>query len=133
MGTDRETNGRGGALIHGRVTEKIIAAAFNVHNALGCGLLEKVYENALAWELELRGQKSVAQKEYVVTYRDRCVGQYFADLVVDNKVVVEVKTVRQLDDIHRAQRLNYLKVSGLRVGLLMNFANPRLAYERLVC
>jgi GxxExxY protein len=125
MDTDRQ-------FIHKELTGEIIAGAFNVHNTLGCGLLEKVYENALAWELELMGKKISSQKEFKVMYRDKEVGFYYADLIVDKKVIVEVKVVEALDKAHRAQLLNYLKIAGLRVGLLLNFALPRLEYERLI-
>jgi len=121
-----------GRILHQELTQDIIGAAFDVHNALGCGLLEKVYENALAWELTLRKHAVSAQKEFTVTYKDREVGVYYADLVVDDSVVVEVKSVSALEDVHRAQLLNYLRISGIRVGLLLNFAKPKLRFERLV-
>jgi GxxExxY protein len=119
-------------LLYKELTSEIIDAAFAVHNTLGCGLLEKVYENSLAWELELRKQKVTTQKEFRVNYRDKEVGIYYADLVVDDKVVVEIKAVDTLDDVHRAQLMNYLRISKLRVGLLMNFAKPKLEYERFI-
>ena len=74
----------------------------------------------------------VPQKEFKVLYRDREVGIYYADLVVEDKIIVEVKSVDRLDDVHRAQLLNYLRISGIRVGLLLNFARPKLEFERLV-
>ena len=119
-------------LLHRELTKEIIDSAFNVHNALGCGLLEKVYGNALVWDLELKKRKVVAQREFRVFYRDKDVGVYYADLVVEGKVIVEVKSVDKLDDVHRAQLLNYLRISGLRVGLLLNFARPKFEFERLV-
>jgi GxxExxY protein len=125
MNTDRK-------VLHEDLTQDIIGAAFDVHNALGCGLLEKVYENAIAHELALRKHAVAPQREFTVTYKGKEVGTYYADLVVDDKVVVEVKSVSALDDVHRAQVLNYLKVSGIRVGLLLNFARPKLKFERLV-
>jgi GxxExxY protein len=125
MDTDRK-------VLHEDLTQDIIGAAFDVHNALGCGLLEKVYENALAHELVLRKRVVTPQKEFTVTYKDKEVGTYYADLVVDNSVVVEVKSVSALEDVHRAQLLNYLRISGIRVGLLLNFARPKLKFERLV-
>ncbi|MEK6745228.1 MAG: GxxExxY protein [Nitrospirota bacterium] len=119
-------------LLHRELTKEIIDSAFNVHNALGCGLLEKVYGNALVWDLELKKRKVIAQREFKVFYRDKEVGVYYADLVVENNVIVEAKSVDKLDDVHRAQLLNYLRISGLRVGLLLNFARPKLEFERLV-
>jgi len=119
-------------LLHKELTGEIIDSAYIVHNTLGCGLLEKIYENAIAWELELRNKKISSQKEFKVIYREKEVGIYYADLVVEDKVVVEVKAVEEIDDIHRAQILNYLRISGLRVGLIINFAKPKLKYERFV-
>lgn len=114
------------------LTREIIGAAFAVHNALGCGLLEKVYQNALVWELELRGREVSPQKEFTALYRGKEVGTYYADLVVADKVIVEVKAADKIDNVHRAQLLNYLRIAGLRVGLLINFGPPKLQYERLV-
>ena len=114
------------------MTKQIIDSAFKVHNALGCGLLEKEYGNALIWDLQLKKRKVVPQQEFKVLYLDKEVGIYYADLVVEDKVIIEVKSAEKLDDIHRAQLLNYLRISGLRVGLLVNFARPKLEYERLV-
>ena len=119
-------------LLHRDLTGDIIDSAIRVHNALGCGLLEKVYGNALVWDLELKKKAVSSQKEYKVFYYEREVGIYFADLVVEEKVIVEVKSVEKLDDIHRAQLLNYLRISGVRVGLLINFARPKLEFERVV-
>jgi GxxExxY protein len=119
-------------LLYRDLTKEIIDSAFKVHNALGCGLLEKVYGNALVWDLDLKKKKVVPQQPYRVIYRDKEVGIYYADLVVEDKVIVEVKSVEKIDDIHRAQLFNYLRISGLRVGLLVNFSRPKLEYERLV-
>ena len=118
--------------LYRELTGEIIDSACHVHNVLGCGLLEKVYENSLAWELELREKKVSSQKEFRVMYREKEVGIYYADLVVKNKVIVEVKAVENIDNVHRAQILNYLRLSKLRVGLIINFAKPKLAYERFV-
>ncbi len=117
---------------HKEITKDILDSAFKVHNAIGCGLLEKVYSNALAWDLEIKRRKILVQQEFKVVYRDKEVGLYFADLIVDEKVIVEVKSVERIDDIHRAQLLNYLRISGVKVGLLINFSRPKLEYERLV-
>jgi len=118
--------------VHQELTKDILASSFRVHNALGCGLLEKVYTNALVWDLQLNNREVSAQQEFKVAYREKEIGSYFRDLVVDDNVIVEVKAVERIDNIHRAQLLNYLRISVLRVGLLINFANPRLEYERLV-
>lgn len=119
-------------LVHRELTKEIIDSAFKVHNALGCGLLEKVYGNALVWDLELKNRKVEAQRSFKVVYRDKEVGTYYADLALDDAVIVEVKSVEKIDDIHRAQLINYLRISGMRVGLLIDFSRPKLEYERFV-
>jgi GxxExxY protein len=125
MNTEKE-------LLHRELTKEIIDSFHKVHNALGCGLLEKVYGNALIWDLELKKKKVVSQQEFRVLYRDKAVGTYYADLVVEDKVIIEVKSVEKIDDVHRAQLLNYLRISGMRVGLLVNFSRPKLACERFI-
>lgn len=113
-------------LVEGELTEKILGAAFKVQNTLGAGFLEKVYENALSIELRKCGLAVESQKPFPVRYEGVVVGDYQADLVVSAKVVVECKAVSNLDPVHEAQLMNYLKASGLRVGLLINFARPKL-------
>jgi len=110
-----------GQLRHQELTEKIIAAAYAVHNELGCGFVEKVYKNALAIQLEETGVKCSCEVPLQVTYRGKVVGEYCADVIVENKIVVEVKAVSRLDPIHEVQLVNYLKATGLNVGLLINF------------
>jgi GxxExxY protein len=114
------------------LTHRIIGAAMQVSNTLGCGFLEKVYENALAIELRALGCAVAQQSPMSVSYRGEEVGRYFADLVIEDRVAVEVKTVRALDSVHEAQCLNYLKCSGLRICLLVNFARPRLQFKRIM-
>jgi len=135
MNTDKSDSSKvqpGEEYIHQELTKDILASAFRVHNSIGCGLLEKVYGNAMSWDLKLNKRNDVEEKEFKVVYREREVGAYYGDLVVDEKVIVEVKAVEKLNNVHRAQLLNYLKISGMRVGLLLNFANPKLEYERIV-
>lgn len=113
------------------ITEKIIGCAYQVQNTLGAGFLEKVYENALAHELSKSGL-SVEQQEPIQVWYDGIVaGQYYADLVVEGRVIVELKAVKAIDNIHLAQCLNYLKATRLRVGLLINFGSPRVEVKRL--
>jgi len=119
-------------LVEGELTEKILGAAFKVQNTLGAGFLEKVYENALSIELRKSGLTVECQKPFPVKYEGTVVGDYQADLVISAKVVVECKAVNNLDPVHEAQLMNYLKASGLRIGLLINFARPKLQYRRLV-
>ena len=114
------------------VTEKVIGAAFEVSNALGSGYLEKVYENALTHELRKRGHQVQQQMCINVHYDNIVVGQYVADLVVDNEVLVEIKAIKCFEDIHLAQCLNYLKATGKPVCLLLNFAKPKVEVKRIV-
>jgi GxxExxY protein len=110
-----------GQLKHQELSEKIIAAAYAVHNQLGCGFVEKVYKNSLALELEEMGVKCSCEVPLQVTYRGKVVGEYCADVIVEDKIVVEVKAVSRLDPVHEVQLVNYLKATGLSVGLLINF------------
>ena len=114
------------------LTAAIIGAAQRVSNALGCGFLEWVYENALRVELKGAGLGVDQQKAIEVLYRGEVVGQYFADLVVENAVVVELKAATAIDSIHEAQCLNYLRATGHRICLLLNFGRPRLEVRRIV-
>ena len=106
---------------HEELTERIIGAFFAVHKELGYGFLEKVYENSLCIEFERRGLAYVQQAPITVRYREYVVGEYVADLVVEDLVIVEVKAVRTLMPNHHAQVLNYLKATKYEVGLLLNF------------
>ena len=108
-----------------------VGCAFTVLNTLGAGFLEKVYENALARELREAGLGVVQQPGVKVMYRGSAVGEYFADLVVEDLLLVELKAVKALDEAHRAQCVNYLKATGLRLGLLLNFGKPRLEIKRV--
>jgi GxxExxY protein len=134
MNTDRHgtAKDKNQDLLYKELTGDIIDSAYRVHGELGCGLLEAVYGNALAWDLDLKKRDVAQQREFRVMYRDKEVGIYYADHVVDDKVIVEVKAVVKLDDVHRAQLLNYLRISRMRVGLLINFARTKLEYERFV-
>lgn len=106
---------------HSRTTERIIGAAYRVYNTLGHGFLEKVYENALALELANAGMNVEQQHAAPVRYAGEVVGDYVADLVVDGKVIVEVKAAGSLEKSHEAQLINYLKATSIEVGLLINF------------
>ena len=110
----------------------IIGCAFTVLNTLGPGFLEKVYENALAIELRSAGFVVAQQRGVTVLYRDSVVGEYFADLIVDEMVLVELKTAVELAEAHRAQCVNYLRASGLHLCLLLNFGKPHLEIKRVV-
>jgi GxxExxY protein len=110
---------------------RIIGCAFRVLNTLGSGFLEKVYENALAHEMRAAGLAVAQQKGVTVYYNGVVVGEYVADLVVEDAVVVELKASRALDPAHTAQCINYLKATGLHLCLLLNFARPRLEIHRV--
>jgi GxxExxY protein len=110
-----------GELRYQELSEKIIAAAYAVHDELGCGFVEKVYQNALALELEERDVACSREVPLHVVYRGKIVGEYCADVIVENKIVVEIKAVSRLDPVHEVQLVNYLKATGLNVGLLINF------------
>ncbi len=114
------------------LTEQVLAAVFEVANTLGPGFLEKVYERALARELELRGISAVTQVALDVEYKGCSVGNYLADLLVEDALAVELKCVDRLAAEHMAQCINYLKASGLPVCLLVNFQHPRVEWRRVV-
>ena len=113
-------------------TEMIIGCCYTVISALGSGFLEKVYENALSHEVRKTGMKAVQQHPIKVIYDGVAVGDYVADILVDDQIIVELKAVRALDNIHRAQCMNYLKATGYKVCLLVNFGNPKLEVRRIV-
>lgn len=115
-----------------KVTEQIIGSAFEVSNTLGCGFLEKVYENALAKELRIKNLKVEQQKKISVFYKNENVGDYYADLCVEDDVIVEIKSIKQLAEIQEAQLINYLKATNKRLGLLINFGTPKVQIRRLV-
>ena len=121
-------------LKHKDITEKIIGASFDVHNELGNGFQEVIYQRALAWELGQRNLNSAREIEQEIFYKHlpEPIGTRRADFVVEGKVLIELKAVIELDDIHLAQALNYLKVYKLEVGLLINFGSKSLTFKRLV-
>jgi GxxExxY protein len=115
-----------------RLVEKVVGASYEVANTLGCGFLEKVYERALAKELKMRGVTSVPQVRYPVLYKGEPIGEYLADLVVEQQLIVEVKCVESFATEHLAQCINYLKASGLHLAVLVNFQHPRVQWKRVV-
>jgi GxxExxY protein len=114
------------------ITETILGSAFEVANTLGCGCLEKVYERALLQELQDRGLRVKAQDAFKVAYKGRVVGEYLADLIVEEQVIVELKCVASFAPEHMAQCINYLKASNLKVALLLNFRRTKLEWKRIV-
>ena len=114
------------------LTYQINGAVYEVNRVLGGGFLEKVYEDALLVELRKRGLKAEAQVPITVKYKNEIVGDYFADIIVDGQVILEIKAIESLSRIHEAQLLNYLKATGYRVGLLINFTHPKAVIKRFV-
>ena len=114
------------------LTERVLSAVFEVSNTLGAGFLEKVYERALLRELTLRAIRSTAQTSLAVTYKGHPVGRYLADILVEDLLVIEVKCVDRLAPGHTAQCLNYLRASGLRLCLLVNFQSPKVEWKRIM-
>jgi GxxExxY protein len=114
------------------ITYAINGAVFEVNRVLGPGFLEKVYENALLIELQSRQLKAQNQAPIKVSYKGHIVGEYIADILVEEKVIVEIKTVDKIERIQEAQLLNYLKATGVRVGLQVNFRHSKAEVKRLV-
>ena len=114
------------------LTYKIRGAIFEVNRVLGHGFLEKVHENALMIELQDRGLRVENQVPITVEYKNRMVGEYFADIVVENEVILELKAVESLEKVHEAQILNYLRATDFKVGLLVNFTHPKAEIRRFV-
>lgn len=114
------------------ITYEINGAVFEVNRVLGPGFLEKVYEKALLVELEKRGIKAEGQVPIKVSYKENIVGEYIADILVEEMIIIELKTVETIDKIHKAQLLNYLKATGLYVGILVNFKHPKAEIKRMV-
>lgn len=124
MDTDR-------ALIESGLTEHVIGVFYAVYNELGAGFLESVYENALALALRESGMQIAQQTPLAVDFRGHTVGEFRADLIVEGRLVLEIKSVDRLALCHEAQLINYLKASGIRVGLLLNFG-PRAEFKRRI-
>jgi len=117
---------------HEDITEHILAASFEIMNEIGHGFLESVYERSLFIVLQARGLTVQSQVPIEVMFRKNVVGEFFADLLVENKVIVELKAVKSLAPEHQAQVINYLNATGIEVGLLINFGAPKMDYHRLV-
>ena len=114
------------------LTYKVRGAIFEVNKVLGHGFLEKVYENALMIELRLRGIKAENQVPIEVIYKGEEVGEYVADIVVEDQIILELKAIDSLQKIHEAQLLNYLKATEYKLGFLVNFKHPKAEIKRFV-
>ena len=114
------------------LTYQINGVIFEVNRILGAGFLEKVYESALLFELRQRGLHAECQVPIKVVYKNQIVGDYYADIVVENKIILELKAIESLQKIHEAQLLNYLKATEYKIGLLVNFSYPKAEIKRFV-
>ena len=123
-------DGLGKELQHEEITKAIIGCAFEVINELGAGFLESVYEKALLLALRQKDLSVTAQHPVKVMFRSVCVGDFYADIFVEEKVIVELKAVKAITPEHQAQIINYLNATGIEVGLLINFGNSKLEYKR---
>jgi GxxExxY protein len=119
-------------MIQKEITERIIGCAYNVYNSMGSGFLESVYERCLLIELKKCGLKTESQKPIKVKYNGEIVGDFIADLLVEDKIIVELKAIRELNKTHETQLVNYLTATGLDLGLLINFSDERVQIKRKV-
>ena len=115
-----------------KLIQEVIGAVYEVARVLGAGFLEKVYERALVKELRLRGLRAEPQTPIQVLYKGDVIGEYFVDILVEEKLIVELKCVDRLANEHLAQCLNYLKGTGRHIALLVNFQHPRVEWKRIV-
>ena len=129
MNMDKQ-DGQDSGLKHEQITKNVIGCAFEVINELGAGFLESVYEKALLLALQQKGLSVISQHPVKVLFRGECVGDFYADILVEDKVIVELKAVKAIAPEHQAQTINYLNATGIEVGLLINFGNPKLEYKR---
>lgn len=120
-------------LLYKDLTDRILKAAYTVHNELGCGFLEKVYQEALAIQMTEMNIPFEREKHLNVFYHGKCLQcDYIADFVVDDKVILELKAVTEMDNVFKAQTINYLKITGYKVGFLMNFGQEEFQFKRFV-
>jgi GxxExxY protein len=118
-------------LLHKEITDSILKSFYEVYNQLGYGFLEKVYQNAMFFELKSKGFKVEAQKQIKVYFKNQLVGEYFADLLIEDKIIIELKACEMVMNVHVAQLMNYLKATDIEVGLLLNFGEDP-EFKRLI-
>jgi GxxExxY protein len=119
-------------ILYRELSYDVVGAAMAVHKELGHGFLEKVYHNALAVELRNRGVPFEMEAPIKVSYKDEEVGDYYADFIIEGKRILEIKACNGICDEHMAQVINYIKATGLRLGILMNFGAPKFQFKRVV-
>lgn len=127
-----EGNRNSSKVIYRDLSYRVMEAVFEVHNSLGPGFVESVYEEALAHELGIRSIPFERQKTITINYKNRTVGTHRLDLIIDDKIILELKAVSALTDVFKQQTLSYLKATGLKLGILVNFGTPRVKYVRIV-
>lgn len=118
-------------LLHKKITDAVLRAYYDVYNELGHGFLEKVYQNAIYFELKSLGYNVEAQKQIKVYFRNQLVGEYYADILIEDKVIIELKACELLMNVHIAQLMNYLKATEVEVGLLLNFGE-KPEFKRII-
>ncbi len=119
-------------ILYKELSYKIIGLSMEVHRELGYGFLEKVYENALMILFEEKNIKAEQQKQIIIKFHGKEIGNYISDLLVEDKIIIELKVVTKIKDIHRAQVANYLKATGKKLGIIINFGNEKLEFERVL-
>ena len=119
-------------ILYKDLSYKIVGLAMRVHSKLGYGFLEKVYENALMVLFRREGIEAKQQAPITVYFEEEVVGNYYADILVEDKVILEIKSVEKIIDAHIAQTLNYLKATGLRLAIILNFSREKLEYKRII-
>jgi len=119
-------------ILYKDLSYKIVGLAMEVHSKLGYGFLEKVYENSMIVLLRREGIYATQQAPITVRFEGKVVGDYYADILVENKIILELKVIERIINVHRAQTLNYLKATGLRLAILLNFGKERLPSEKFV-
>ena len=119
-------------MLHQNITSQVIQAAHKVFHTLGPGFLENCYLNGLLYECQKRSLNVKKQQKLNVFYEEQIVGEYFADLIIEGCVIAELKAVKQINNIHKAQLFNYLRATNIKVGLLLNFASETLYVKRIV-
>ncbi len=120
------------AIVHKELSFKIIGIAMQVHKELGFGFFEKVYENAVMMLFRKEFINAIQQAPITVSYRGEIVGEYLADVLVEGQIILELKSAAKINDAHRAQALNYLKATGKKLAIILNFGKESLEYERVV-
>jgi len=128
----KQVSRKHGEFLYGDLTNKIIELAIKVHKKLGPGFIEKIYEKALSHELNKGGIKYEKQKSIRVKYDEILLGDQRVDMIIEDKIIVELKAVSEFNDIHQAQMISYLKAADKKVGLILNFAKPKLEIKRVM-